>query len=176
MFILVKHKWTVLNPPPPPKKLIRNKTTNKMFIQLLQFFTVKIKLTASKYKKVLWEVYRKVLNYLLLAVDLEMWVFGSSGCKLSSFDTIDRFILLRRLEEYVGIKGTALSWFSSYLKGKSFSVAINDFSSVSAACTCGVPQGSVLGPVLFSLYLLPLAKIFCKHQISYHFHADDIQL
>lgn len=61
-----------------------------------------------------------MLNDLLLAVDLEMWVFGSSVSKLSSFDTIDHFILLRRLEKYVGIKGTALSWFHPIFKGKIF--------------------------------------------------------
>ncbi len=57
--------------------------------------------------------------------------------------------------------------------GRYFSVAIVNFTSVNAACTCGVPECSILGPVLFSLYLLPLAMIF---QISYHLYADDIQL
>lgn len=77
--------------------------------------------------------------------------------------------------KYVGSKGTA-GFHPIMRKDRFFSVAIDDLSSVSAACTCGVQQGSVLGPVLFSLCLLPLTKIFCRHQISYHFHAGDIQL
>ncbi len=93
----------------------------------------------------------------------------------SAFDTIDHSILLHRLEKLVGIQGVALQWLASYLKDRTFSVSIGKFSSSSAPLSCGVPQGSILGSLLFSLYMLPLGAIFKKYKISYHCYADDIQ-
>ena len=94
----------------------------------------------------------------------------------AAFDTVDHSILLSRLENWVGIKGTALRWFQSYLTDRSFSVHLGDYSSETAPFTCGVPQGSVLGPILFSLYMLPLASIFERYDVSFHCFADDIQI
>lgn len=93
-----------------------------------------------------------------------------------AFDTIDNSILISRLEHCVGIRGTALEWFRSYLSQRSFSVRLGDFASSSAPLSCGVPQGTILGPILFSLYLLPLGHIFRKHGVSYHLYADDSQI
>uniref|UniRef100_A0A8C6UH90 Reverse transcriptase domain-containing protein n=1 Tax=Neogobius melanostomus TaxID=47308 RepID=A0A8C6UH90_9GOBI len=94
----------------------------------------------------------------------------------AAFDTVDHGILLSRLELSVGLKGTVLKWFDSYLKDRSFSVNVGScFSSVSPI-HCGVPQGSILGPLLFSLYLLPLGLILEKHKVGYHFYADDLQI
>ncbi|KAI2648194.1 RNA-directed DNA polymerase from mobile element jockey [Labeo rohita] len=81
----------------------------------------------------------------------------------AAFDTVDHEVLLARLEQVVGIRGTVLSWFQSYLKNRSFSINIGQYYYLGAVpLSCGVPQGSILAPLLFSLYMLPLASIFKK--------------
>uniref|UniRef100_A0A8C6PV72 Reverse transcriptase domain-containing protein n=1 Tax=Nothobranchius furzeri TaxID=105023 RepID=A0A8C6PV72_NOTFU len=95
----------------------------------------------------------------------------------AAFDTVDHHLLLERLRDWVGLSGTALEWFSSYLSERSFSVVVSKFRSSTTSLTHGVPQGSVLGPLLFLLYLLPLQQILSSFKgISYHLYADDIQL
>ncbi len=76
-----------------------------------------------------------------------------------AFDTLDHAILIERLRDYVGIKGVALKWFSSYLQDRTCLIKIGNHVSSSASITWGVPQGSILGPTLFSC-MLPLGTIF----------------
>uniref|UniRef100_A0A8C6Q198 Reverse transcriptase domain-containing protein n=1 Tax=Nothobranchius furzeri TaxID=105023 RepID=A0A8C6Q198_NOTFU len=94
----------------------------------------------------------------------------------STFDTTDHNILINRLERSVGITGQALQWIRSYLTGRSFCVRLGDCSSDLAELPWGVPQGSILAPLFFSLYLLPLGELFRKHDVSFHLYADDCQV
>ena len=94
----------------------------------------------------------------------------------SAFDTIDHNILLQRLSSSFGISQTALNWFSSYLLNRTYSVLIQGISSSTIKLMYGVPQGSVLGPVLFNLYTTPLSSVISSHNINHHLYADDTQL
>ena len=94
----------------------------------------------------------------------------------AAFDTIDHSILGQRLEHLCGISGTPLKWFRSYLSNRTQIVTINNKLSQPTLLNFGVPQSSVLGPILFILYTKPLTTLIQRHSISNQSFADDTQL
>ena len=93
-----------------------------------------------------------------------------------AFDTVDHQILLTKSNHYGirGIRGVSNDWFKSYLSNRNQCVSINGYESGLAALNCGIPQGFVLGPLLFLLYINDLNQAikFCK----VHHFADDTNL
>ena len=94
----------------------------------------------------------------------------------SAFDTICHKILLSRLQSVLGLEGTALRWIESYLHNRSQTVCVGQEQSCPSELATGVPQGSVLGPLLFLIYILPLRRIIDNFQVQRHGYADDTQL
>ena len=94
----------------------------------------------------------------------------------AAFDTIDNLILLQRLHRYFGISGPARQWFKSYFSDRYQSVNISGTLSCQPHLPFGVPQGSVFGPVLFSLCTTSLSQIITNHNFSHHLYADDTQV
>uniref|UniRef100_A0A670JM86 Reverse transcriptase domain-containing protein n=1 Tax=Podarcis muralis TaxID=64176 RepID=A0A670JM86_PODMU len=93
----------------------------------------------------------------------------------AAFDTIDHNILLDRLQG-LGAGGTVIQWFRSFLLGRVQKVVVGDECSDPWALTCGVPQGSVLSPMLFNIYMKPLGEIVRGFGLGVHQYADDTQL
>ena len=118
----------------------------------------------------------KIHNDIALAVDKGMSVICVLLDLSAAVDTVDHDILLSRLSSRYGICGTALKWFKSYLSDRTQYVKINSSSSCFSGLSQGVPQGSVLGPILYSLYTSPLADIAKAHGLNIHFYADDTQI
>ena len=94
----------------------------------------------------------------------------------AAFDTVDHNILPDRLGVAFGIQGTAPSWIESFVRGRPQRVSFAGGHSCSSSVTCGVPQGSVLGPVIFVLYTADVITIARRHDIGVHSYADDTQL
>ena len=81
----------------------------------------------------------------------------------AAFDTVDHATLLRRLEMSYGIGSTVFGWFASYLSGRIQTIRCGMSASDASAVLCGVPQGSVLGPILFLLYTADLLRLVERH-------------
>jgi len=118
----------------------------------------------------------RVHNDIVCAVDK-----GHGVCLIlldlsAAFDTVDHTILLTFLEEHIGLEGPPLNVFKSYLTHRTQCVSIKGVFSELNELMYGVPQGSVLGPLAFCIYTLPLGAILKHYEIDYHIYADDTQL
>ena len=122
----------------------------------------------------------KVFSDLLVAADNGQM---SALCVLdltAAFDTVDHDLLLLWLERQFGLRGIVLAWLRSYLSavsGRTFRVVYNGCStSFVVYIVCSVPQGSVLGPLLFIVYTADLASVAQKHNVTVYAFADDTQM
>lgn len=104
-------------------------------------------------------------NVILLLLDLS-----------AAFDTVNHKRLLNKLQKFYNISGPVLDWFESYLKNRDFSVKIKNCVSEKSSLDIGVPQGSILGPLLFIMYTKDLEKIVASHGFVIHLYADDTQI
>ena len=93
----------------------------------------------------------------------------------AAFDTVDHQLLLRDFSDS-GVEGTALSLLECYLKNREQCVTIGESRTEPTTLQHDVPQGSVLGPVLFTVYTGTFTFLLEAHGVSYHFFADDTQL
>ena len=107
------------------------------------------------------------------AIDDKKYAIGIFVDLQKAFDTIDHKILLSKLSFY-GIRGVAFRWIQNYLSDRKQYVCLNNVSSSYKPITCGVPQGSILGPLLFILYINDIVQ--CSEVLYFILFADDTNI
>ena len=170
----LKHYWPVSNLPFLSKVLER--IVLKQFLQHLQSHSL-LEPFQSAYRNFhsTGTALLRVVNNLLQASDCVCVSIRSLLELTAAFDTIDHNVLITRLRRTFGCSGTVLDWFISYLSCCTQSVFVGHESTPSVL-KCGVPQGSILGPLLFTLYTHTLSTVICQSGLSYNFFAGDSQL
>ena len=118
----------------------------------------------------------RVLSDILLSADQQQVTLLVLLDMSAAFDTVDHAILLQRLESSFGVSGGVLSWLSSFLDGRTQRVHLLDSTSSVESVRSGVPQGSILGPLLFLLYTADIPLIASDFGLNVHCYADDGQL
>ncbi len=118
----------------------------------------------------------KVNNDILASLDKGQCTLLASLDLSAAFDTVDHAILITRLRNTYGIRNSALAWFESYLDNRQHQISINSSLSQTRTARYGVPQGSVLGARMYTMYTKPLSVIFNSHDVRYHAYADDTQV
>ena len=118
----------------------------------------------------------KIHNDILMMIDSKSNVVLLLLDLSAAFDTINHNLLLTKLKNVYGITELALSWFQCYLNNRTFKVKVKKATSSECYLDIGVPQGSILGPLLFILYTKDLEEIVTKYGFSIHLYADDTQV
>ena len=118
----------------------------------------------------------KITSDALLAADGGMLTLLGLLDLSAAFDCVDHRIFPTRLEKSFGLTGQSLAWMGSYLEGRKQRVRYNGQLSSFADLNCGVPQGSVLGPLCFVLYTSDVFNIAHQQGCFIHGYADDLQL
>ena len=114
-----------------------------------------------------------LINFITTGFDNKEFTLGVFVDLSKAFDTVDHSILLYKLR-YYGIRGIAYNWFSSYLSNRKQCVGVNGASSSFQNITCGVPQGSILGPLLFLIYINDVPN--CSDKLKFILFADDTSI
>ena len=125
-----------------------------------------------------FDILFQFLLLLLYIYNRYIFIIKNNNSNLSAaFDTIDHNILIHRLQYWFGISSTALNLLSSFLSDRYQTVIACNSNSQPVLLEYGVPQGSVLGSLLYSLYTTPLLSVISKYpRIRSHFYADDTQI
>ena len=118
----------------------------------------------------------KVVNDLLTAVDSGKSTILLSLAISAAFDMLDHDRLLNRATELFRLSGQVIDWLELYLTGRTSYVAIGNCRSSAVNCTTGVSQGSVLGPLLFSILTSPVSHLISSFNVLCHRYAGDTQL
>ncbi len=118
----------------------------------------------------------KIHNDIIDSLDSRKCTLLASLDLSAAFDTVDHTVFLKRLRQQYGVQGSAFQWFSSYLHDRHQSVVIKGCKTEPTILKYGVPQGSVIGARMYTMYTKPLSEITKKHNVLYHSYADDTQL